>query len=227
MKHLDEKSVDAITRKLRTVATPSRDGDAAARLNTPPAFWARITAVSSAGLYSWKRVVFDEAEDDNFGDWPVTATGTENARAIGGGSAVEDDIVRLYLVGLDDDAKPVHVFAGDGMRFAKVVGIRKSDGTDWTSYQTDNEYPRFCIARPCMSDGTNVATQLDVFVLLSHLPNSPLGLITAEDEVIGYLPGDRRTLVALSGTQTRPATGQAVFGFGCWLDWIRFVIAPQ
>ena len=99
MSRLSDNSIHSIFRRLRDIPRQSRTGTPEPTPNFETAFFARITAVSTEGLHSWKRVRFDDAAEDKFADWPVTAEGAENTISMTGTPAAEGDLVRLYLIG--------------------------------------------------------------------------------------------------------------------------------
>ena len=101
--------------------------------------------------------------------------------------------------------------------FAKVVLMYDAAGNTWSDWPTDSEYPAYCTAKTCDSGGNNVAATVDKWVGLNTLAASPNGIITAADQIIAYTPGDDAKAY---GAIT--LSGQAVLGFGCWIDWARW-----
>ena len=99
---------------------------------------------------------------------------------------------------------------------AKVVAMYDAGGSAWTDLPTDNEYPAYCTANPCVSDGSSVDTGTTIYVGLNTKADSPNGIITAAAQIIGYVTGD-----GVKAYATHKLTGQAVLGFGCWIDWTR------
>ncbi len=105
------------------------------------------------------------------------------------------------------------------MQFAKVVAMFKADGAAWTDWPTDRAYAAFCTAQPCDSAGGNVQTSQTVYVGLNTNATSPIGLVTSATQIIGYMPVDgKKTYTATPIT----LAGQAVLGFGCWMDYARY-----
>jgi hypothetical protein len=105
--------------------------------------------------------------------------------------------------------------------FGQVQQIFLANGTAWTDWPTNQAYPAYCSARPCDSAGGNVQTSRTIYIGLNTNHLSPIGLITqgGGGYVIGYMTGDgKKTYTSTPIT----LAGQAVLGFGCWLDYARY-----
>jgi hypothetical protein len=120
----------------------------------------------------------------------------------------------------DEQRQPRQTGGGSGrqtwLRFAKVVAMYDAAGEAWTDWPTDESYPAYCTAKSCNSAGSNVAAEADRWIGLNTNAESPNGIITEADQIIAYMPGDGAKVY---GAVT--ISGQAAFGFGCWLDYVR------
>jgi hypothetical protein len=185
--------------------------------------WAEITAVGTAGtptFYTWKKKVPDST--GVLVDASPSVTGTYAYDVNNANSVRPGDVVWLRSEGLDESENTVYSFESlPCMQFAKVVAMYDEDGNSWTNFPTDYEYPTYCTAKSCDSAGNNVNATVDVWVNLNTKSDSPLGIITAADQIIAYVLGDGQNVL----TDPNPdvtISGQAVVGRGCWLDWPRF-----
>ncbi len=109
--------------------------------------------------------------------------------------------------------------AGGKLSYAKVVALFDASGNAWTDYPTDSEYPAYCTANPANADGSIVDTGRTIYIALNSKSDSPIGIITATNEICAYAPGGSAKSIA-----THPIAGQAVLGYGCWLDWVRMIL---
>ncbi len=220
MANLSNNSVRSILRRLREIPTPARGSSGLSPRGLEMRFWGRITAVGTgATLHSWKRVRFDDAESDKFGDWPVTAAGAENAIAIGGTPKI-GDLVQLELIG-QVNGEPRFAFpAMAGLVYAKVTGMKDSDGHDWTAPSVPHPLPTYAEANPAQdSRGITIDTGATVYVGLNDKEDAPNGLATAVDQIIGYWRNDGYDVVTDASVVL---SGYAIHGKGCWMDWVRF-----
>jgi len=92
---------------------------------------------------------------------------------------------------------------GSNLSFAKVTAVKQPDNSAWT--WTDfaaHGFPSHCEAHSCASDGSGVGSAT-IRILLNTVPPYPqVGVITAADNIIAYMPGD--------GVATVPGDGAHV-----------------
>ena len=81
-----------------------------------------------------------------------------------------------------------------------------------TDFATDSEYPSYCEANPCESNGNNLITATTVRVAMNGNTSAPIGIVVEDNALIAYVPGDGST----SGID-----GHAILGWGFELDWPR------
>ena len=107
--------------------------------------------------------------------------------------------------------RPSQLIAAPPMKFAKVTAMKTVAGAAWTSWAATKLFPAYVEANPCKSDGTGVDTATTLYIAVNSKRDLPTKLITAVNEIIGYIPGDGLLVI-----NTLTMTGQAVEGQGCW-----------